>query len=380
MNKRRIGILTMHRVQNYGSALQAYALQEYINRLGYDTELIDYIFPNGKHKQRRSLKKIIKSTLFKWLFALPLLRKSKRFARFYSDCYNCSEQRFDNPYDLMQYDYPYDVLITGSDQVWNPIHILSDTSFFLPFAHAYTPKIAYAPSFSVASLPEGFDTIIRTYVETYSHISVREKSGINIMKSLTDKEVSMVCDPTLLLTKADWSALAAQSEIKISEPYILVYVLSYAYNPYPAINAIIERVQQELSMPLILLDAPVLDMKFKNARFIKDAGPAEFLYLMKHASFVITTSFHGTAFALNFGIPFYSVIRDRSGFDTRMVDLIESVEADRAIVYDQPIDKPLEMNFEHVEKRLEAIRQYSQGYIKNSLRLCLQSLSQKEES
>ena len=367
MNKSRIGILTMHRVQNYGSALQAYALQEYINRLGYDVELIDYIFPNRKHKQRRSLKKIIKSTLFKWIFALPLLRKNKRFARFYSDYYKCSEQQFNNPQSLMQYDYPYDVLMTGSDQVWNPIHIFTDTSFFLPFAHAHTPKIAYAPSFSVASVPEGFDTIIRPYVEAYSHISVREKSGLNIMKSLTDKEVSMVCDPTLLLTKADWSVLAAQSEIKINEPYILVYVLSYAYNPYPAINAIIEKVQQELDMPLILLDAPVLDMKFKNARFIKDAGPAEFLYLVQHASFVITTSFHGTAFALNFGIPFYSVIRDRSGFDTRMIDLLESVDADRAIVYNQLIDKSITMDYACVGGRLEALRRHSQAYILNSL-------------
>ena len=377
MNRRRIGILTMHRVQNYGSALQAYALQEYINRLGYDAELIDYIFPNGKHKQRRPLKQRIKSTLFKWIFCLPIFRKNKRFARFYSAYYKCSEQRFDNPQSLVQYDYPYDILITGSDQVWNPIHILTDTSFFLPFAHSHTPKIAYAPSFSVASLPAGFEAIIRPYVEDYSHISVREKSGIDIMKSLTDKEVSMVCDPTLLLTKADWNVLAAQSKIKISEPYILVYVLSYAYNPYPAINAIIEKVQQELDMPLILLDAPVLDMKFKNARFIKDAGPAEFLYLVQHASFVITTSFHGTAFALNFGIPFYSVIRDHSGFDTRMIDLIESVEADRAIVYDQPIDKPIAMNFENVEKRLEVIRQHSQAYIRNSLSHCCQSLKEK---
>ena len=105
MNKNRIGILTMHRVQNYGSALQAYALQEHINRLGYEAELIDYIFPNGKHKQRRPLKKVIKSTLFKWAFALPLLRKSKRFARFYAEYYKCSELQFDNPQSLMQYDY-----------------------------------------------------------------------------------------------------------------------------------------------------------------------------------------------------------------------------------------------------------------------------------
>ena len=364
---KKIGILTMHRVQNYGSALQAYALQEYINRLGYDAELIDYIFPNGKHKQHRSLKKQIRHTLFEWTFCLPLLRKSKRFARFYATYYKCSELRFDSPESLMQYDYPYDVLMTGSDQVWNPIHILTDTSFFLPFAHVHTPKVAYAPSFSVASIPEGFDAVIRPYVEAYSHISVREKSGLDIVKSLTDREVSMVCDPTLLLTRDDWSVLATQSEIQISGPYILVYVLSYAYNPYPAINAIIEKVQQELNLPLILLDAPVLEMKFKNARFIKDAGPVEFLYLVQHASFVITTSFHGTAFALNFGIPFYSVIRDHSGFDTRMIDLIEAVEADRAIVYAQPIDCPLEMDYSIVSERLESIRYQSQDYIKKSL-------------
>ena len=364
---KRIGILTMHRVQNYGSALQAYALQEYVSRLGYDVELIDYIFPNGKHKKRRPLKKRIRSLLFKWVFGLPLLRKSKRFARFYDAYYRCSALRFDNPESLMKYDYPYDVLMTGSDQVWNPIHILADTSFFLPFAHAHTPKVAYAPSFSVASLPEGFDTIIRPYIEAYSHISVREKSGLDIVKALTDKEVSMVCDPTLLLTKEDWGALAVQSEIKVSGPYILVYVLSYAYNPYPAINAIIEKVQQELDLPLILLDAPVLDMKFKNARFIKDAGPAEFLHLVQHASFVITTSFHGTAFALNFGVPFYSVIRDHSGFDTRMVDLIEAVGADRAIVYDRSIDLPLEMDYTAISERLEGIRRHSQDYIRRSL-------------
>ena len=364
---KRIGILTMHRVQNYGSALQAYALQEYINRLGYDAELIDYIFPNGEHKQRRPLKKRIKSTLFKWAFYLPILRKSKRFARFYEAHYKCSEQQFANPESLKDYDYPYDILVTGSDQVWNPIHILTDTSFFLSFAQPHTPKVAYAPSFSVASVPEGFDKAIRPYLEAYNHISVREKSGLDIVRSLIHREVPMVCDPTLLLTSEDWGKLAEQSSYKIKGPYILVYVLHYAYNPYPEINTIIEKVQQELNLPLILLDAPLLEMRFKNARFIKDAGPLDFLYLVKHASYVITTSFHGTAFALNFGIPFYSVIRDRSGFDTRMMDLIDAVEADRAIVYNQPIDRPLTMDYAPVTERLEEMRHRSQEYIKNSL-------------
>ena len=133
--------------------------------------------------------------------------------------------------------------------------------------------------------------------------------------------------------------------------------------------------QQELDLPLILLDAPILDMKFKNARFIKDAGPAEFLYLVQHASFIITTSFHGTAFALNFGIPFYSVIKDCSGFDTRMVDLIDAVEADRAIVYDRPIDRPLTMGYADISKRLEGMREHSQDYLKRSLAMAAETLN-----
>ncbi|MBR4312187.1 MAG: polysaccharide pyruvyl transferase family protein [Bacteroidaceae bacterium] len=364
---KRIGILTMHRVQNYGSALQAYALQEYVNRLGYDAELIDYIFPNDSHKHHRPFRKRIKSALFKWAFYFPLLRKSKRFARFYEGYYNCSQQQFASPDSLAKFAYPYDVLVTGSDQVWNPIHVLTDTSFFLSFGQPHTPKIAYAPSFSLASVTADFAMVIRSFLESYRHLSVREKSGLNIVKGLIGKEVEMVCDPTLLLTKEEWGVLAEQSSIRIDEPYILVYVLSYAYNPYPEISAIIEQVQKELNMPLILLDAPILDMKFNNARFIKDAGPLEFLYLVQHASFVITTSFHGTAFALNFGIPFYSVIRDHSGFDTRMMDLIDVVGADRAIVYNKPIDRPLEMNYSIVSERIEFLRSRSQEYLKRSL-------------
>lgn len=364
---KKIGILTMHRVQNYGSALQAYALQTYMARLGCDAELIDYIYPNATHKKHISLKKRIKHFLYKLAFFRPLRRKDKRFERFYSTYYRCSDQQFPHPDSLMAYNYSYDVLVTGSDQVWNPIHVLSDTVFFLPFARPQTPTIAYAPSFSVASIPEEYIEIIRPYIKAYDYISVREKSGLSIVKKLTNRDAELVCDPTLLLTKKEWGALAEKSACSIEGPYILVYVLAYAYNPYPDINAVIAEVQQKLDLPLILLDAPVLDMKFKNARFIKDAGPLEFLHLIKNASFVITTSFHGTAFALNFGVPFYSVIRDRSGFDTRMVDLIDAVGADRAILYNQSVDKPLAMEYTSIDKSLEALREHSQQFIRKSL-------------
>ena len=213
--------------------------------------------------------------------------------------------------------------MTGSDQVWNPKHIKDDYSFFLPFAPEGIKKVSYASSFSTAEIPDELKTIYKEFLDSYSAISVREKSGIKIIQELVGKDVEMVCDPTLLLSKDEWNELIKDLPNPIGTPYILAYILRYAYDPYPEINRIIDTVQNELGLHLVILDGSLSDMKRKNATVIKNAGPLEFLNLVKNASFIITTSFHGTAFALNFGIPFYSVIKDRSGFDTRMIDLLE---------------------------------------------------------
>lgn len=332
----KIGILTMHKVLNYGSALQAYALQHYISKLGYNVELIDYIFPNGSRKKQLSFKQKLLSPLKKILSGTFV--KEHRFNEFYKRYFVCSKGQYNSPEELANANFEYDILMTGSDQVWNPIHIKDDFSFFLPFSKTGVKKVSYASSFSVAELPAKLKPLYRNILSTYSSISVREKSGVKIIKELIGTDAEVVCDPTLLLSKDDWSVLIKDFQKPFNRPYILVYILKYAYNPYPEVNHIIDEVQNKLGLHLIILDGSLSDMQRKDATVIKNAGPLEFLNLVKNASFVVTTSFHGTAFAVNFGIPFYSVIKDKSGFDTRMVDFLETIGCpDRAIIFDHYI-------------------------------------------
>lgn len=370
MSNKRIGIMTMHKVLNYGSALQAYALQHHISSTGNDAELIDYIFPNGKRKSAGSIKATIINSVANALVYFPKKRKKQRFAAFYDSYFNCSKEQFNSPEELMEFKPEYDVLITGSDQVWNPKHIKDDLSFFLPFAGKEMPKYSYGSSFSTATIPDTLSETFRKNLMRYDQISVREKSGLEIVKNLTGKEADFVCDPTLLLTKEEWSAMADKADSKFKFPkskYILVYLLRYAYDPYPAVTEIINKIQEVLQLPIVVLDPSLSESKFKNSTNVRDAGPLEFLKLVRDAAFVVTSSFHGTAFSLNLEVPFFSIIKERGRFDTRMTDLLDRAGADRDIVYNASVDKPLEMDYTTVSKNIADFRDKSKEFINSIL-------------
>lgn len=146
--------------------------------------------------------------------------------------------------------------------------------------------------------------------------------------------VDVVCAPTLLLEAKDYAPLAAKSKIKIEEKYILVYVLDYMFNPYPYIFNIVRKVKETLSCKVIYLGKNSIEQSDSSAVFLgNEAGPLEFLYLVKHASFVITTSFHGTAFATLFGIPLLAIVSHDKTSDDRIQTLLHALRQERSIVY-----------------------------------------------
>ena len=207
MTNKRVGILTMHKVLNYGSALQAYATQHTIETLGYDCELIDYKYPNLEHlafqgrisqAKDLSLKDILR-LMFHQIKVRFRNDVKNRFDDFYSDFFNCSTNVYNNRLEILT-NYPvYDIYITGSDQVWNPDYIGFDTNFMLNFAPKGARKISYASSFTISEIPSCLKKTYAESLEDYHMISVRESSGQKIVKELTDKESVVVCDPTLLL-------------------------------------------------------------------------------------------------------------------------------------------------------------------------------------
>lgn len=377
-NIKKIGIITMHRVQNNGSALQAYALQKKINDLGYYSEIIDYVFPNKLHRKVPEnifikCAKQIRHLLGDAILGFPNYIRLKRFYQFYKNYYKLSKRTYSLKEELDNNPPSYDLLVTGSDQVWGPMNIGKDTTFMLSFCKDDSiPRISYSASFATDNIPEEFKPLYAIFLSKYQFISVRESSGIKIINDLIQKDATVVCDPTLLLNKYEWSKIASDSRITIKQPYILVYILTYAYNPYPEIDNIIQELQNQLGLHVIYLDGKLSDYKKKNSTVIRNAGPCEFVKLFMDAKYVITTSFHGTAFALNFSVPLYSVIKSTSGSDSRIFSLLKLVGAEnRAIIIDTDILKVEPMDYNTTSKNIETLREESKYYLRDSIKTLL---------
>ena len=189
----------MHRVLNIGSVLQAYALQYSIQKKGHEAELIDYIFPPPKKKAIRQLLMLFIMTIVDFLQGGVERKRRRKIKHFSTEKIRCSPCEYDN--EKIHTTPPiYDIYCTGSDQVWNPTHVGNDTSFLLSFVSCGVKKIAYAASFANNTIPESLNEIYARYISQYSHITVREASGIDLVKQLVGRDASLVADPTILLT------------------------------------------------------------------------------------------------------------------------------------------------------------------------------------
>lgn len=202
------------KVNNYGAELQAYATQKVLQLMGYDAEIIDYLFYKNSHHKRTKMsaptaKMSLKKHIQEYLF--PILAKWR--ARHYREAQEAREAKFDlfhkeNTRLSVCYDtvdklksakLDYDVLISGSDQVWNPGIYSSLDPYLLRFGTEKMKRIAYASSFGVSSLPEDVKEYYKEALQSYSAISVREDKAVDIVKSVSGCDAQLVLDPTLLL-------------------------------------------------------------------------------------------------------------------------------------------------------------------------------------
>lgn len=322
----KIGIITMHRVKNCGSNLQAYALQHKLQQMGHDAELIDYYYqPTLKGS---TIQRLI-SNILDALSGFPKRRQKKRFQEFQEKYYRTSQ--FYDKNTIVAEPPVYDVYMSGSDQVWNPRYIKDDTNFMLSFADSSCRKVSYASSFACDTIPEEYLEKYSKALGQYDKISVREQSGINIIKRITGKDAQLASDPVLLLDQSEWSRLAGDKR-PCKEPYILVYTLAYMFNPRPGIYRIIDSVQNKLGYKVIYLNGTKEEVFKPNSKVVKDFGPIEFLQWIKNAEFVITDSFHCTAFSVIFNKPLLGIIKSADSKDGRLTTLLKRVGADNSIM------------------------------------------------
>lgn len=303
---KKIGIITISDNNNYGNRLQNYASQEVIKKYCD----VDTIW-NEKDE----------STIDKLKFYIKLFIKSiinyRIFLR-YSNFIQFSKGIKYSKYKVKHNVFPdglnsnYDYFVVGSDQVWNPkFDFLSDIEL-LKFADG-KKRISFCASFGISNIPVEHHMRINNELSKFKMISVREDSGKKIIEDIVErKDVEVLVDPTMLLTKDDWKKVSKKPKRLKVDKYILCYFLGKLSESR---KLEIERVAKEKGYNII----NILD---KNDPFFT-SGPSEFLYLEEHAELICTDSFHSSVFAILYNRPF--VVFNREDNTVSMNSRIETL-------------------------------------------------------
>lgn len=366
-----IGIITIHKVYNYGSILQAFALQTVCERLGFQVEIIDYRFPNAFHFAKmecESHKKNVKAFILKLCYGLALYKQHRAIDCFVSQYLHLSERKYASPDELKASPPQYDIYMTGSDQVWNPRYCYGDPSFLLHFVPAGRGKIAYAASIGNVIAEKSIADEYKKLLAEYQAISVRELSSRFLLQKLIHKDVPVVLDPTLLLSPSEWAKLMRKPQQQ--EKYILCYYLNYSFDPYPYVDQLTTYLHEQTGYKIVRIVRPPERLLNRKMNFRVGLAVGDFLSLIAGASLVVTTSFHGTAFALNFSVPLFSVVAHRDGTDSRQISLLESVGLGARVLAlgdPYPTKEQLPCDYGAAQKKLELLRKDSLAFLKNSL-------------
>lgn len=376
----KIGIITILKVNNYGAELQAYATQAYLKKLGYDAEIIDYLFyKNPKHKKTASSRPLFRHSLKKRVseFLFPILDKVKRLKNKSSaktralrfDEFHKTHTSLSKTYRTIDELYnsilDYDVYLTGSDQVWNPGIYSSIAPYFLDFAPKGKLRISYAASFGVSNIPNDCIETYKAYLAQYSAIGVREDNAVDIVNSIVNKTATRVLDPTLLLTKKEWLEVSYEIQVP-TENFLLVYELI----PCPYIMELSRHIADSKGLKIVRIckDSTIVDDD--SVVDIPDAGPSEFVYLFDKASFVVTNSFHGTAFAVNFNKPFYTVLPNHKQNNSRQQSLLNLLGLSGRCLTEGsvlPETTTFDIDFAPVNNKLNVEREKSVNFLINSI-------------
>ena len=365
----RVALITIFQVPNYGSVLQAYATQTLLENIGAHCEIIDYKYPNGWHWKHGAARPSRIRSVIRKLF--PSNKKCV-LDRFRNEYFNLTKS-FRNIDELESADWTsFDAFIVGSDQVWNYRFVLGDPVFLLSFVPACKLRFSVASSFAQKTLPERFRELYKRELCKFSAISVRENNGAYIINHelQIENNVKVLLDPTLLLSKEDWLNAIPRSDFRKKRPYILFYMWTYAFEPRPYIFDVVKFFQEKEGYDVIALEGYT---KPENAHGVVmencvNSTIPEFIDLFINADLVITSSFHGTAFAVNFGIPLISVIPDGNE-DDRQTTLLTSLGAANSICKKGKKVKDINPEFDRelVSQKLSNMRKDNLSWINKIL-------------
>ena len=333
----KVAVITRHAITNYGSLLQAFATQQVIEDLGHECKIIDYIRDDGSYRQYEKtllMRKTewnnnpVKKAIYLAVRQPESIVSGKRFEAERSKYLHLTK-RYANLDELLKDKPIADVYITGSDQAWGPVADGTyDSAYCLSFTDDSDKKIAYAASFGRTEMTAEIEIFFRKWLSRYNHIGVREDSAVSLLNKMGIGSVQ-VLDPTLLLDSTFWSKIAQPIQY---EKYVLVYQI---HND-KRVGAYAAQVAKAIGLPLLRVSASFHQIN-REGKLIWCPTVGHFLSYIKNAECLITDSFHGTAFAINFNTPFVEVLpNNRTG--TRNLSILQMTGlSDRILKDDKDI-------------------------------------------
>lgn len=353
----KIGTLTFHRAQNYGGVLQSYALVEFLQKQGYDAEIVDYRCPKIEEAY-----KILRINSFKSFISSFLSFKKRVKARYNFSCFRkrylrISDEVFRRPDDFHS---QYDICIMGSDQVWT----LRLVGGFNPVYYGdFSPKIrkvGYAVSVAeIGRFSDNERQKMSDSIDNFSHFSTREESFGKEMTRLSGKNITTVIDPSLLLLKEEYEPIIEEPEEK---DYILYY--QQEYNPQTK-NIIVDVARQVGAKMIVVVTGPKEDYCFPYRYYsTSNLSVNKYLGLFKNAKVVFTSSFHGTAYSLVFRKDFYFVANNAPD---RARNLLIKCDAEDRLIHSSDKIAFSKVDYTKVEPMLNAARQHSIEFLINSI-------------
>lgn len=366
----KIKTITCHNVYNFGASLQAHALMYYLQKLGHDVEIIDYM--PDYIRQNLSLwaigtrwKKNLLIRLAFYIYVVPIrllqIRTRKKYKSYnkkyfkLTRCYNSFQDLQKNPPQA-------DLILCGSDQIWNPlIRNGLDKAFYCDFMPDSTYRASYAASFSVSTIPSQYADFIAKELKKMDLISVRENSGLSILRDLGITGGCLVVDPVFLKTKEEWLDMTYT-------PKYSNYILVYDQENSKLIKDIAVKMSRENGKKIVAFKD--LYPRFYANYVVSYADPIDFISLIAHADCVITNSFHCTAFSIIMEKNFYVIKRTHQKVNSRMTDLLSVLDIkDRIINSLEDIYNSKSIDYDKISSCLHILKSKSLEFLNRCINL-----------
>jgi hypothetical protein len=311
---KKIGIVTLFGYNNYGNRLQMYATQRVYKSFGFDSEIIKQQGLIYKDPVIIRLKILIRSILYLRSHIISFYLKKIRVDNFkkHAKVHYTETVEYVNPFAIdSNFHEKYEFLSVGSDQIWGWFSYINSDFVFLKFA-PIEKRITFSPSFGSSSIDDKYSKIFAEGLQGFKNISVRESSGVRIVKELISKEATVLCDPTMCLSKTEWLQFATTHKKKPSGKYILTYFLGEK-------STKVEKILSSNSEGF-----EVIHLNSLKAPNYYAVTPSEWVDYISNANLFLTDSFHGVVFSIVLQTPFavYSRVGGEN-MQTRITNILE---------------------------------------------------------